>query len=872
MSYDSEKNNFSRKIITLIEITMDYCANSFGVSPCTSIYFHPCYNTFFSCTDKPHFIRTTKIYRFVNRNASNSVIQMLNARPYFINPLDYMGTEIRDDKTITARFTINLADEPDYDDDTDPYLASRTNLLDVKGSYWKKWLERNPFYKGRRIVIKEGFEGNSENDFVIKAAGNITNITRDGKSLKIECTDDIADLSQVKYPYKTNIKTAQDLGACFACKTRDDMLKLSAVQGDFALRKDFEPFTPLVYPGSSGTINSMRTYLVIGYTAQGNPYACSDITIFMGDGITKKEVTLTFPGLNNLAYWKIWMATALETEFVNYLVTETEILSFTDNGSIAYPNVGSPDTEANRLYQLTAADPTDENNWALQDSPLLLQLDSVTDLDAQGYIKIEDEILFYNSIADLVLTGVRRLEFNTKADTAHYSGTTIRLVEWENPSNPFTLLHKRLTRAGLDDSRIDLTTINALRDAWTGINFSTKPIVKDTDAAKLIFDLCWTLDYDLWVNEQGLITVKDSSSDTIEYSVNDSENIILDSESIDFNQDEIKTRISLSWDIYDPTKGNDKTNYTGTYVEIDRDAESEAMYNDVFLLEQLTYWINLDCGAREDIAAHIKSILNKKINRFRLPRPKLSFDVEIKDNDIKTGTIIGLSGDAVNDIYGYDYQDKKAKVLKREPKGNKITLTVKILPDETVTTVSEDGSLIIENPKPIRFFDLNEVRVTGLKMIDQNGEHAGSNLDISIINLIKLQFDNMYASESETATDITGATRALPKMINLTIGEIETDTNSWSTTKKYNVYMGVMNPGHKYPVTSRPTLDDANCKWYLIGSIPDLKSYDQTKKYNFTKIFPITWTGRYVCFDIYADAKIVYDPNALVAIEVEKLQ
>jgi hypothetical protein len=84
-------------------------------------------------------------------------------RPY-LQSIAFIPTEIKTtydynkrqsvNLTVAGRIRIILYDENDTDVGIDPYVTSRTS---VQGTYWKKWVARNPYYKGRTVKVYEGF-------------------------------------------------------------------------------------------------------------------------------------------------------------------------------------------------------------------------------------------------------------------------------------------------------------------------------------------------------------------------------------------------------------------------------------------------------------------------------------------------------------------------------------------------------------------------------------------------------------------------------------------------------------------------------------------------------------------------------------------
>lgn len=871
------RNSASRIPVTKVVIKLDTCSNVFGVAPCTATGVQ-CYNTFYTCKDKPNFARTTKDYKFCSAGASQKIVQLINALP-LVDDVSILGTEIKDDKTITARVTVSLNDTLDFDQTTDPYWKARnTKLINAKGSYVKKLVERNQFFKGRAVEVYEGYEGLPENEYELTFSGKIQNIIRDGSRAKIECVDEISDLSKKKYPFKTKRELVSTIGACFEAKNEEEMLKLSkAKQGDYALRRDFLFFSVASTIGNNGlsTLNGSYYYKVIGYDSYGRAIAMGN-DIFFTTGPGENSITLDWSpsAVANVAYFRIFGRSLNDDgKLVSYYQQTGG--DFTDYGNINFI-AGTAETEAYRLFELLTNDPTDLNAWELKTASQSITITALAGLNSTGYVKLEDEVIFYNGVgADAydndVLQNVLRLQFSSKAETKHYEGTNLYTLLWFAPDNPFTILTAVFDLIGVS---YDASTFTAYEALYSGINFSCKPLIKDSDFAKPIHDLCYVLDLELWVNESGQITCRYASDVTVDHTITDDDNIIVNTDSVDFNTEEIFTRFLLYWDRKDVTKAqSEKENFNNLYFEVDADAESVNMYNDEIPDEKTTVWINSDCGTTTEITAYLTSVMNKKAKRCRMPRAKFSFDVELKDSAIKTGHRIALSSNAFNDINGNDYSGKVAEVIKKEPKGNRIALTVRLMNTASVTTTGYNTVQKFDNPPPIKSMSLNEVKVTNLTAYNESGtSYTGSSNNVEVTNYVKLVWDNMYASESETATDITGTVRKLGTIIlQPSMAEI-VDLAQWQKTQRYKVYIFIANAGQSAPVTARPTLNDANGKWYLVGIVPDQKSYDGTKKYSFTYNLPVAALNRYICFDVYADCNLVYDANAPVGLEVEVLR
>lgn len=206
MSYQTLVDQAVHTPCTLVEIDLDWCGNTFGVSPCTATG-EPCYNTYPTCKDKANFARTTKTYSYSSADAPHPG---LNARPY-VSKVSYQPTEIKDSLTVKAKTTIDLLDEPDGDVGIDPYLSSRASVPQT--SYWRKLIARNPNYTGRRVRIYDGAIGPNGLEKELRWQGKISAISIGRGTVRIEVADLLMSLKDIKVPPKLKIKLNADIDA-----------------------------------------------------------------------------------------------------------------------------------------------------------------------------------------------------------------------------------------------------------------------------------------------------------------------------------------------------------------------------------------------------------------------------------------------------------------------------------------------------------------------------------------------------------------------------------------------------------------------------------------------------------------------------------
>jgi hypothetical protein len=81
----------------------------------------------------------------------------------------------------------------------------------MAGTYWKKFLARNPNYQDRPIRIYEGFLGLPKTDFQLRWQGTIENIIQDNDFVTIECTDPLKSIADFTLPEKIEVSIAADI-------------------------------------------------------------------------------------------------------------------------------------------------------------------------------------------------------------------------------------------------------------------------------------------------------------------------------------------------------------------------------------------------------------------------------------------------------------------------------------------------------------------------------------------------------------------------------------------------------------------------------------------------------------------------------------
>lgn len=167
----------AREPITLVEIDLDYCANTWGTLPCTAALsaaiLRKCYNGFATCKSVANFVKGTKTLTFADPRANLPKGDGVTYFPALVDVSTYAATVniAGTDKSLSAMgrratVTVTLADFPYHDRDLDKYAAERVSGAAMfsgvgadpaaAGSILPKIKARFPYYQGRALRVITG--------------------------------------------------------------------------------------------------------------------------------------------------------------------------------------------------------------------------------------------------------------------------------------------------------------------------------------------------------------------------------------------------------------------------------------------------------------------------------------------------------------------------------------------------------------------------------------------------------------------------------------------------------------------------------------------------------------------------------------------
>lgn len=158
--FDTLRIKVGRRPITVVEIDLDFCQNTYGVSPCTAAVgvtgSQKCFNTFKTCQDQPDYVLGTKTYRFCSNDAFLPVGQTIfpcvtnvDIAPTTLDPKGF---------SVSASATVTLQDFPYHDREIDPYISERT--YQPMGTFFGKLRARNPYLVNRVMRVMTAYVDN----------------------------------------------------------------------------------------------------------------------------------------------------------------------------------------------------------------------------------------------------------------------------------------------------------------------------------------------------------------------------------------------------------------------------------------------------------------------------------------------------------------------------------------------------------------------------------------------------------------------------------------------------------------------------------------------------------------------------------------
>ena len=215
---------FLREPLQVVEIVEPRCSRTFGTAPCLATG-ERCFNTDATCRFITALdLTASAVTRFVKPAANRTLatgfqpgtaipaLMAVDTAPTVLN----VGAGNDDLSPLGARAvaTVALMDFPFNDVGFDPYPSTRSYNPVTRGSFWTKWLARNPYHVGYTLRIYDGYFGDDLSAMIMREY-SIEKIDASRSSVRITAKDILRKITdnQIKAPALSNGALALAIGA-----------------------------------------------------------------------------------------------------------------------------------------------------------------------------------------------------------------------------------------------------------------------------------------------------------------------------------------------------------------------------------------------------------------------------------------------------------------------------------------------------------------------------------------------------------------------------------------------------------------------------------------------------------------------------------
>lgn len=167
----------SKKLLTFVEVDLDYCSLRYGVGACPATITgpnptgdHKCFNSLATCQVREAFQNAPVTLRFAKGTAylaesgvdAIAAIESENFTPPTVSLGENLGTR--------ASLSVTFSDFrwPDTGPGFDKYVSERAYNPFEQGTFWGKFRSRHPFLRGRAIRLIRGELGQSLEEMEVR--------------------------------------------------------------------------------------------------------------------------------------------------------------------------------------------------------------------------------------------------------------------------------------------------------------------------------------------------------------------------------------------------------------------------------------------------------------------------------------------------------------------------------------------------------------------------------------------------------------------------------------------------------------------------------------------------------------------------------
>ena len=394
--------NYGDEILTLVEIDQPFCQLDYGNSPCQAqlgvTETKKCYNTRFTCQDPlnydPQPLTMKFSYSQEGINQYGYVIPSLlsvSTSPLRVNigGMDPNMGAFGERESVVITF----ADHRDSDLVVDKYRAERLDAHgqsgiegfdpNENGSFWGKWINRNPYHEKYQVRIKEGVMGDAESSlrvrhYLIDSIEGPTN----GK-ISIRCKDIFSLIEKRKA--EAPVSNSGELNANITSGAGSLVLTPTGIgddeyghSGHVAISSEIMAYTRAT--GSDTLTLTERGAMNTEAAAHEAEDRVQEVLTFsaqrVDDIITDLLVNFTEIGPDNIpsSVWSVEAANNLPTLYTANIAKPTSVLDLIGElaeevGFTMWPDVETDLIELRAIgINIVPAVTVDDNEWVIQDS------------------------------------------------------------------------------------------------------------------------------------------------------------------------------------------------------------------------------------------------------------------------------------------------------------------------------------------------------------------------------------------------------------------------------------------------------------------------------------------------------------------------
>lgn len=223
-----------REPIQIFEIEQPSCSNTYGVAPCTATGAEgrQCFNTRATCQDTANYNQDSRIFWRFTHASSTRVIDTYESGDGFVKTpsipslksISTVPTKINaggasDDLSVLGRrasVKISINDHQYDDSFADKYVDTRLYNAFESGTFWGKWLKRNPYYTSLKCKVYEGYVGETLGEmqtktYIVEAISG----PNSGGSVSITAKDplSLADDKRAMSPQTSDLELVNSIGS-----------------------------------------------------------------------------------------------------------------------------------------------------------------------------------------------------------------------------------------------------------------------------------------------------------------------------------------------------------------------------------------------------------------------------------------------------------------------------------------------------------------------------------------------------------------------------------------------------------------------------------------------------------------------------------